>query len=124
MQSKWAEDKTLPVITSYRSKPNAEGVHGYTYTTERGEKCTDTDKPYGIHMNQATLSAEVNSNGVQVPVFSATVKLVIECQEGGKLEGQMQTYYGMKQEGAGGTWIIANEYGSDPGVAFTMADKF
>jgi hypothetical protein len=124
MQSKWAEDKTLPVITSYRSRPNAEGVHGYTYTTERGEKCTDTAEPYGIDMSHAALTAMPDANGIETPVFSATVNLVIDCQEGGKLEGQMQTYYGMKQEGEDGAWIIANEYGSDPGGAFTMAEKF
>lgn len=66
IESEFAKDKSLPVMTSYRSKVNSEGVHGYTFTAPSGEKCTDAATPYEASVNQLFLT----SNKEKVPASS------------------------------------------------------
>jgi hypothetical protein len=112
MESEWSADKTLPVMTSYRSKPDKDGVHGYTYTTEAGEKCTDGDQPYEYKTEGLTLTARPDESGTQVPVFSGNVSLVVHCKEGILLEGQIFAWFPMQK--VDGKWIMLDTYEANP----------
>lgn len=112
MESQWSTDKTLPVMTSYRSKPDKNGVHGYTYTTEAGERCTDGDIPYEYKTEGLTLTARPDENGTQVPVFSGNVSLIVHCKEGILLEGQIYAWFPMQK--VDGKWIMLDSYEANP----------
>lgn len=116
LESDWSSKKELPVMTSYRL--GKDGKPNYTYHAKSGQTCTDTDKPYATNMEIATLTAGPDANGVQVPVFTGNVTLVVHCQEGGTLKGQMYTWFPMVK--AGDTWLMRGEYQSNPAGAFTF----
>lgn len=116
MESEWSADKTLPVMTSYRSKPDKDGVHSYTYTTEAGEKCTDAGTPYEYKNEAVTLTARPDSEGNQVPVFTSNVSVVLHCQEGIILHGQLYAWFPMVE--VDGKWIMLDMYEAKPTGTF------
>jgi hypothetical protein len=118
MESEWNADKTLPVMTSYRSKPNKDGVQDYTYTTEAGEKCTYGDKPYEYKTEAVTLSAGTDASGAQVPLFTGNVSVTVHCKEGTLLQGQMFAWFPMVQ--VDGKWIMFETYEVNPTGPFEM----
>lgn len=118
MQSEWNADKTLPVMSSYRSKPDKDGVHGYTYTTEAGEKCTDGDQPYEYKTELLTLTARPDASGNQIPIFSANVSLTVHCKEGGQMYGQMYGWFQLEK--VDDKWIMLDTYEFNPIGKFKM----
>lgn len=123
MESQWNEKLGLPALTSYRTELDVEGVHGYTYTTPTGEKCTDSDQPYTVDMEDLNLTALPATDGTgNLPVIEGSVNLTIHCKEGIKLEGQMKTYFPVEK--VGDKWLMKNGYDTNPASAFTVAEKF
>jgi hypothetical protein len=118
MKSQWTADKTLPVMTSYRTKPDKDGVHGYTYTTETGEKCTDADKPYEYKTEAITLTAGADESGIMLPVFTGNVSVTVHCKEGTLLQGQMFAWFPMQK--VNGKWIMFDTYEVNPAGPFKM----
>lgn len=116
--SKWNADKTLPVMTSYRSKLDKDGNRSYTYTTESGEKCTDSDKPYEYKTAGLSLTARPDENGTQIPVFSGNVNVTVHCKEGKFLQGQMYAWFPLVE--VDGKRIILDTYEVNPAAPFEL----
>lgn len=119
MDSKWRADKTLPVMTSYRTKTDKDGVHGYTYTTEEGEQCTDGEKPYEYKTQGLTLGAGTDESGSQAPIFMGHVDVTVHCKEGTLLKGQMFAWFPMQE--VNGNWIVLDTYEVNPAGPFKIS---
>lgn len=119
VNSKWYEDKTMPVVTSYRTALEADGSRSYTSTTAAGEKCTASAKPYSANLDTARVTAKHDeTTGANTPMFIADVSLTIHCKEGGTYSGLMRTSIPMKQEDG---WRMHTGALSEPVGEFVMA---
>lgn len=107
IESEFAKDKTLPVMTSYRTEINSEGVHGYAVTAPSGEKCTDATTPYKASVNQVYLTSSKD----KVPGIIANVGVTVHCQEGYRLAMTMRTTFDLVQQD--GKWLLADNYNAD-----------
>lgn len=116
MASSWKTKKELPIITSYRTEADKDGKHTYTYTSESGQKCTDSEKPYDRSMEGAFLTTQADESGAPVPVFGGNVTLTIHCKEGTTLKGQMATSFPMKKVGS--SWVMTAGYVSNQAAKF------
>lgn len=104
IETEFAEDKSLPVMTSYRTKVNSEGVHGYTFTAPSGEKCTDAATPYEVAIGLINLSVGEN----KTPAIIAQAGVTVHCQEGYRVALTMRTTFDLVQQD--GKWLLADNY--------------
>lgn len=104
MEADFADDKGLPVVMSYRTDLNSEGVHGYTFTAPSGEKCTDSATPWDVEARQTYLTA----NAEKTPGVISNIGIVIPCQEGYRLAMTMKSTFDLGQQD--GKWLVTKTY--------------
>jgi hypothetical protein len=116
-----------PVLTS-RPEVLASDKTGYTiirsWKSDKGEKCSASDTPYGIDVKGVSITSRVEAIGdasAVFPIISATFDVTVHCQEGGTMTvPQVQTQIPMKKEN--GEWLLrdANIFASNSAKVITQ----